>query len=99
MQIFSNDQTARSDTVQGLGDFNSQSPATQANKGEEIVSMMPVFKKAFDLLGDDIVELSTEKDALKTKIGSHDEKWSEECKTKLFKKFYDKKEQTNLVMS
>ena len=29
--------------------------------------MMPAIKKAFDLLGDDIVELSTENSALKKK--------------------------------
>ena len=29
MQIISNDQTVRSDTVQDLKDFNSQPPATQ----------------------------------------------------------------------
>ena len=31
--------------------------------------MMPAIRKAFDLMGDDIVELSTETDALKNKIG------------------------------
>ena len=37
-----------------------------------MVSMMPATKKAFNLMGDDIVELSTENDALKNKIGSYD---------------------------
>ena len=36
--------------------------------------MMPAIKKDFNLLSDDIVELSTENDALKSKIGSYDEK-------------------------
>ena len=63
MQIISPDQTVRTDTVQDLKDFNSQSIATQAKKGEQLVSMMPALTKAFDLLGDDIVELSTENDA------------------------------------
>ena len=31
-------------------------------------------------MGDDIVELSTENETLKNKIGSYDEKWLEECK-------------------
>ena len=39
---------------------------------------MPAIKKAFDLTGDDIVDLSTKNDDLKNKIGSHDEKWGEE---------------------
>ena len=70
MQIISNDKTLRNDTVQDLKEFNSQSLATQVKKGEQLVSMMPAIKKVFNLLGDDIVELSTENDALKNKIGS-----------------------------
>ena len=42
--------------------------------------MMSDFRKAFDLMGDDIVELSTEKDALRNKIGSYDEKWLKKSK-------------------
>ena len=68
MQIISNDKTARNDTIEDLKDFNSQSLSTRAKKGEQLVSMMPAIKKAFNLLGDDIVELSTENDALKNKI-------------------------------
>ena len=67
MQIISNDKTVRNDTVQDLKEFNSQSLAAQAKKGEQLVSMMPAVKKAFNLLGDEIVDLSTENDALKTK--------------------------------
>ena len=37
--------------------------------------MITTNKKAFNLSGDDIVELSTENDALKNKVGSYDEKW------------------------
>ena len=62
MQIISSDKTVRNDTVQDLKEFNSQSLATQAKKGEQVVSMMPAIRKAFNLLGDDIVELSTEND-------------------------------------
>ena len=69
MQIISTDQAVRNDTVQDLKKFNSQSLTTQAKKGEQFVSMMPAIKKAFNLLGDAIVELSTENDALKNKIG------------------------------
>ena len=45
--------------------------------------MMPAIKKAFDFLGDDIVELSRENDALKHKTGSFDEKRLEESKAEL----------------
>ena len=72
MQIISNDKTVRNDTIQDLKEFNSQSITTQAKKGEQLVSMMPAIKKAFGLLGDDIVDLHTENESLKNKIGSHD---------------------------
>ena len=75
IQIFSNDRMVRNNTVNDLKEFNNQSLATQAKKGEQLVSMMPAIKKAFDLLGDDIVDLFTENDALKNKIGDYDEKW------------------------
>ena len=73
----SSDQTIRNDTKQDLKDFNQQSLSTQAKKGEQLITMMPAIKKAFNLLGDNIVDLSTENDALKTKIGDYDQKWLE----------------------
>ena len=54
MQIISTDKTVRNDTIEDLKEFNSQSLTTQATKGEQLVSMMPAIKKAFNLLGDDI---------------------------------------------
>ena len=69
MQIIPNDKTERSDIVQDLKEFNSQSLSIRAKKGKQIVSMMPAIEKAFDLTGDDIVELSTEKETLKNQIG------------------------------
>ena len=60
--------------------------------------MMPAIKKAFDLMGDDIVEISTGNDALKIKIGSYDEKWLEESKARLLKQVDDEK-RAILVMS
>ena len=44
---------------------------------------MLAIKKAFELMGDDIVELSTKNEALKNQKGDYDEKWLEECKTKV----------------
>ena len=97
MQIFSNDETVRNDTVQDLKE--SQSLATQEKKGEQLVSMMPAIKKAFDLMGDDdIVDLSTENDALKSKTGDYDGKWLEESKNNLLKQIDDEK-RANLIMS
>ena len=59
---------------------------------------MPAIKKAFNLMGDDIVELSTEKDVLKNKIGSYDEKWLEDSKNKKLKQIDDEK-RAKLIMS
>ena len=98
MQIISNDKTVRNDTIQDLKEFNQHSLTTQAKKGEQLVSMMPAIKKAFNLLGDDIIDLSTENDALKNKIGSYDEKWLEESKNKMLKQIDDEK-RANLIMS
>ena len=47
MQIISDDNTVRSDTIKDLKEFNSQSLATPAKKGEQLVSMMPAIKKNF----------------------------------------------------
>ena len=80
MQIISNDKTVRNDTVQDLKEFYAQSLTTQAKKGEQLVSMMPAIEKAFNLLGDDIVELHTKNEALKNQIGDYDQKWLEESK-------------------
>ena len=70
-QSISNDQTVRSNTVQDLKKFNTQSLATQAKK---LVSMMPANKKNFDLTGDDIVDLSTANETFKNQIGDYDKK-------------------------
>ena len=72
IQIIANDKTVRSDTVKDLKEFNSQSLATQAKRGEQLVSMMAAILEAFNLIVDDIVELSTENDVLKNKIGSYE---------------------------
>ena len=98
MQIISSDQTVRNDTIQDLKDFNQQSLSTQAKKGEQLTSMMTAIKKAFNVLGDDIIELSTENDVLKNQIGEYDQKWLEKSKAKLLKDINDEK-RANLIMS
>ena len=45
MQFISDDKLVKCNTVQGVKDFNSQSLTTQANKGEQLVSMEPAFEK------------------------------------------------------
>ena len=47
---------------------------TQARKTQQLVSMMPGLKKAFGLLGDVIVDLSTKNESLEIKKGSYHEK-------------------------
>ena len=98
MQIISSDKTVRNDTIEDLKEFNTQSLTTQAKKGEQVLSLMPAIKRAFNLLGDDILELSTENDALKSKIGSYDEKWLEKSKNKMLKQI-DVEKRANLIMS
>ena len=98
IQLISNDKTVRNDTVQDLKEFNQQSLTTQAKKGEQLVSMMPAIKKAFNLLGDDIVEIHTENEALKNQIGDYDQKCLDESKTKMLKQIDDEK-RAHLIMS
>ena len=97
MQLDSSDQSVRNDTIQDLKDFNQQSLSTQAKKGEQLVSMMPAIKKAFNLLGDDIIELGVENDALKNRIGDYDQKWLEESKAKLLKDINDEKRANSIM--
>ena len=98
MQLSSNDNTVRNDTIQDLKEFNQQSLTTQAKKGEQLTAMMPAIKKAFNILGDDIIELSTENDVLKNQIGEYHEKRLQESKAKLLKDIDDKK-RAELIMS
>ena len=98
MELSSTDKTVRNDIIEDLKEFHLQSLTTQAKKGEQLVSMMPAIKKAFNLLGDDIVDLCTENDALKNRIGDYNEKWLQESKAKLLKDIDDKK-RADLIMS
>ena len=91
IQIISIDKTVRSDTVQDLQKFNSQSLTTQAEKREQLVSMIPIIKIAFDSIVDDMVDLSTENEPLKNKIRSYYEKCLEEPKAKLLKQIDNEK--------
>ena len=59
---------------------------------------MPANKKAFNLKGDDIVELSVENESLKSQIGEFDERRLQELKAKLLKEIDDEK-RANLIMS
>ena len=52
---------------------------------------MPAIKKSFNLSGDDIVEISTENDALKIKKVDYDGKWFQKSKDKLLKQIEDEK--------
>ena len=98
MQIGSTNQKVRNNTKQDLKDFNQQSLSTRAKKGKQLVSLMPAIKEAFTLMGNDIVDLSTENDALKEKLGDYDEKWLQESKEKLLKDIDDEK-RADLIMS
>ena len=60
--------------------------------------MMPAIEKAFNLMGDNVVELSVENEPLKSQIGEYDEKWLQESKAKLIKEI-DVEKRANLIMS
>ena len=98
MQIISTDKTVRSKTVQGSKDFNLQSFTTQARKGEQLISMLHAIKKSFNLMGDDIVELHTENESSKNKVGSYDKNWLEESKVRMLLQINDE-QRANLNMS
>ena len=97
MQIISHNKTLRNDTIQDLKEFNQQSLTIQAKKREQLVSMMLAIKKAFNLMGDDIVELSVENESLKSHIYEYDEMWFQESEVKLLKGIDDEK-RANLIM-
>ena len=97
MRIFSKPQTVGTKTIQALREANSQSLSTQAKKRRTISSMMRANVKAFDLMGDDIVELSTENGFLRSKIGDCDEKWVAKSQTKLSKQTDDEKS-ANIIL-
>ena len=59
--------------------------------------MMPVIKKDFDLMGDDIVEKSTAKKTSKSKTDSCDEKWTKESEGVL--KQFDDDKRAKLILS
>ena len=98
MQIISSDRTVRNDTIEDFKDFNSQSISTRAKQGEQLFSMMPAIKKAFDFMGDDIVDLHTENETLKNQIGDYVEKWLKKSKAKLLKQIDDAK-RTDLFLT
>lgn len=83
IKLMSTNQEVRSIATQDLKDFNEQSLTTQAKKGEQLVAMMPAVKKAFRMMTDDIVELSTENGILKDKIGNYDNEWLQKSKQKM----------------
>ena len=60
--------------------------------------MVPAIKKDFDLIGNDIVDLSTENEASKSQMRDFDQKWLEESKTKRLKQIHDE-QRANLIMS
>ena len=60
--------------------------------------MMPANKKAFDLMGDDIEESSTENESLRNKLGYLEEFRLKESKANLLNQFGDDK-RANLILS
>ena len=91
IQLVQNDKTVRDNTILELKEFNNNLYQLKLKKGEQLITMMPAIKKAFNLMGDDIIELDAENKSLKNKIGNYDEKWLEESKARLLKQIDDDK--------
>ena len=51
---------------------------------------MPAIRKIFDLMGVDVVDLSTENEGLENKAGFSDEKWLEEAESNILKQVMKK---------
>ena len=98
MQFIFNDQNVKKNTIQDLKEYNFQFLSTQARKGEQLVSLMPAIKKTLDVMGDNIVELSTEDETFKNQIGDYDVKYLEELKAELLKQI-DDEERASLTKS
>ena len=81
-----------------MKEFNNQSLSTRAKKHEQLISMVPAIKKVFHLIGDDIVQSSTENEISKKQIGDYDEKKLQESKAKLLKQI-DHEKRALLIMS
>ena len=86
MQIICNDKTVKSNTIKDSEDFISGILSTQDKNREKLVSTMQSIEKAFDLMSDDKLELSTESESLKNKISSYDENCLKKSKTNLLRK-------------
>ena len=83
IDLVKGDKTIRDETKQALKEFNEQSLQSQAKQGEQLTSMMPAIKKAFELSRDDNYELVVENTVLRDKIGDVNEAWLDASKKKL----------------
>ena len=96
MQIIANAQNKRCNTVEDFKNFSSQTLATPAKKENSFFQIVAI-EKAFELRGDDMVEISTEDESLKNRKGSYVEKRLEVSIAKLLKQIGDEK-RANLIM-
>ena len=86
MQFIPSDKTVTNKIIQNWKKFNSQSSSTRGKRKQQLVTMMPSIKNAFDTMGDLIVELTAEIESLKKKVSFYDENCSQESKSKLLQK-------------
>ena len=81
-QLLSN-KNVREETIQDDIFFHSISTIT--NRREDLAALIRTIWKAFKLLGDDVVELSSGNNLLKIKINEFNENFLEEAKRKPWK--------------
>ena len=73
IQLATNDEIIREETIRDLKDYNSKSLLTQSKRGENLVAMLSANKKKIQyLLGDEIIELGTRNNILKNKVSECD---------------------------
>ena len=58
-----------------MKEYESPSLPTQAERGEQLVALLPAIDKGSNIIGVAINELYTGKIILKDKIGENDENW------------------------
>ena len=83
IDIVRGDKSIREETKQAMKEYKQQSLQSQAKQGEQLTSMMPAIKRAFELVRDDNYELVVENNVLRDKIGDVNEDWLETSKKKL----------------
>ena len=61
IQLSSNDKILREESMRELREYKTNSILTKSRRGEEIEAMFPAFEKRLSILGEEMIEVVTEK--------------------------------------